>query len=100
MPDNILNNITIPTEGELFETILKHKNISIERITSSDIIPYKEYIQEQDEWVLLLEGEALLEVDKKEVLLKKGDYLFIGSGIPHSVKRTQKATIWLAVHIF
>ena len=91
--------INVPEAGELFETLLQHKNIRIERIVSSDKILPKEYCQEEDEWVLLVEGSATLEVEGKVHELKKGDFLFIPSGQRHKVLKTQKGTIWLGVFV-
>ena len=100
MVGNIFENVNIPEKGELFEEILKTKNILIERIISSDNIKEKEYLQEQDEWVILLRGEAKLEIKGETMLLKEGDYIFIPSNTPHKVLETSKGAIWLAVHIF
>jgi cupin 2 domain-containing protein len=95
---NLFNYIT-PTIGEESDSLLKHKNIQISRIISSDSLEDKEYIQEVDEWVIILEGEAVLEIDKKEVLLTKGEYIFIPALVPHRVLQTQKGTLWLAVYM-
>jgi len=57
----------IPSEGELFETLYRNSRSTIVRIVSSETPEEKLYIQEEDEWVCLLEGEALLEIDGKKV---------------------------------
>jgi cupin 2 domain-containing protein len=72
-----LYKFTVPKNGEDFTTLLEHKNIKIIRIVSSDQIEPIEYIQDEDEWVVIIEGEAILFVLK----IKDG-------------------TIWLAIHIF
>jgi cupin 2 domain-containing protein len=56
-------------------------------------------VQAQDEWVLLVQGEAVLRVAGESVSLRLGDYLFLPAGVPHSVERTSPGTIWLAVHL-
>lgn len=91
---------TTPKHGETFTTLLEHKNIKINRIVSSDKLEPMEYTQEEDEWVVLLEGEAVLHIEDKEITLKKGDTLFIPANTPHSVLKTLHGTIWLTVHIF
>jgi cupin 2 domain-containing protein len=96
---NIYDDLNVPPSGETFEEILKCRNVKIERITSSDVIPDKVYKQEQDEWVLLLKGSATLSMSDKEIELKEGDYLFIPSDTTHRVMRTEKGTVWLAVYI-
>ena len=89
-----------PQNGESFTTLLEHKNIKINRIVSSNELNEKTYQQEEDEWLVLLEGEATLLLDKKEITLTKGDTLFIPSKTPHRVLRTKSGTLWLTVHIF
>ncbi len=100
MIKNFFENLKIPEKGETFETILKNKNVIIERIVSSDNIEPKEYIQEQDEWVILLKGKAILKIENKILELKEGDFVFIPSKKPHWVLKTEKGTVWLAVHIY
>jgi len=90
----------IPKNSEIFTTLLEHKNIKINRIVSSDELDEKLYRQEEDEWLVLLEGEATLLLDKEEITLAKGDTLFIPSKTPHSVLRTKSGTVWLTVHLF
>ena len=96
---NIFDYIT-PQNGETFTTLLEHKNIKINRIVSSDSLDEKLYIQEEDEWLVLLEGEATLLLDNEEKILAKGDTLFIPSNTPHRVSHTKNGTVWLTVHIF
>ncbi len=100
MVKNIYKDIKIPESGEMFEKLLETKNVFIERIVSSDKPENKEYIQEQDEWVILLKGKAELEIKGEKISLKEGDYIYIPSKTPHRVLKTEKGTIWLAVHIF
>ena len=89
-----------PQKGELFTSLLEYKNIKINRIVSSCKIEEKEYIQEEDEWLILIEGEATLRLDKEEKKLLKGETLFIPAKMPHKVLKTTQNTIWLTVHIF
>lgn len=86
--------------GETFTTLLAHKNIKINRIVSSDHLEETEYRQGEDEWLVLLEGEATLLLDQTIKTLTKGDTLFIPSNTPHRVLHTQNGTLWLTVHIF
>jgi len=96
---NIYNYIT-PETGETFTTLLEHKNVKINRIVSSNDLEPVEYIQKEDEWVIVFEGEALLLLEDKKITLKKGDTLFIPAHTPHSVLETLQSTIWLTVHIY
>ena len=96
---NIFEYIT-PQNNEIFTTLLEHKNIKINRIVSSSNVKPVEYVQEEDEWLVLLEGEATLLIDKKEKVLTKGETLFIPAKVAHQVLKTSKGTVWLTVHIF
>lgn len=89
---------------EVFETILKRDNVVIERIISTgQVTPIDTwYDQEKDEWVLLLQGTAILSFEKnKKINLKVGDYLLIPAHEKHRVEYTSStpACIWLAVYI-
>jgi len=92
-------DVTAPKKGERFDTLLEKHNVRIVRIISSDKVEPTPYNQQEDEWVVLLEGEATLEINGKEVVLRKGDHLLIPAGTPHRVTATAKNTLWLAVHI-
>ncbi len=94
-----LFNYTVPAAGETFETLLSHKNVEIIRIVSSDRLEEKVYCQDEDEWVVVLEGEALLSLDGEEKRLKRGDSLFIPAKTQHRVLETKRGTLWLAIHI-
>ncbi len=91
---------TSPKSGENFTTLLEHKNIKINRIVSSSHIEPVEYVQEEDEWLVLLEGEATLLLENEEKILTKGETLFIPAKTPHSVLKTEEGTLWLTVYIF
>ena len=57
------------------------------------------YDQERDEWVAVLEGEARLSYeDGGEVLLGRGDHVFIPRHVRHRVAYASSPCIWLAVH--
>ena len=94
-----LYNYIAPKNGEIFDTLLDNKSIKIVRIVSSDSVDNKIYIQDEEEWVVVLEGYAVLEIDGVVVELKNGDSLFIPKKIPHRVTKTKANTLWLAIHI-
>ena len=101
MLTNIFENIKIDKKNEQFIDLLKHKNLRVERIVSngqSSPVDFW-YEQEENEFVLLLKGEAVLEFEDKELLLKEGDFVNIPSKEKHRVKYTSKTmpTIWLAI---
>lgn len=97
--NNLFADALIPKENERFDMLLRHKNLVVERIVSSSRIQPQEYVQSQDEWVLLIRGDAELKVDGKSIALKEGDYLFLPAGVPHQVERTSEGAMWLVVHL-
>jgi len=99
---NIFDSIPANLNAEVFENILKLSNLRVERIISNgQSTPEGEwYDQEEGEWVLVLEGHAILEFGNEEyITLKKGDYLNIPARRKHKVKWTDPdhVTIWLAI---
>jgi cupin 2 domain-containing protein len=90
-----------PASGEIFEELLRCRNVRVERIVSSERPDPTIYAQDQDEWVCLLQGEAELGLNQERVILRAGDHLFIPAHTPHRVLRTSgnPPCIWLAVHI-
>ncbi|BAQ65925.1 cupin domain-containing protein [Geminocystis sp. NIES-3709] len=99
-PENLFHNIPFLVEEEDFSELLNYRNVVIERIVSSDRPDNKVYNQEQDEWVILIEGEAQLKINDDIVNLKAWDYLFISAQTPHQVLTTSRNCIWLAIHIY
>ncbi len=91
---------TTPKTGEDFTTLLEHKNIKINRIVSSADVKPVEYIQDEDEWVVMIEGKATLLLEDEEKILQKGDTLFIPAKTSHKVLKTEAGTVWLTVHIY
>lgn len=96
---NLFTDSEPPAQGERFETLLSHRNLLIERIVSSARIEAVDYVQEQDEWVVLVRGQARMTVAGKAVELAAGDHLFLAAGTPHRVERTSDGALWLAVHL-
>jgi cupin 2 domain-containing protein len=98
---NIFEEIIIDKTEEIFFEIFKNETIKIEKIVSNGQTSPKNfwYEQEQNEFVLLLEGFAILEFEDKVVELKKGDCLNIKAKQKHRVKFTSltEPTIWFAV---
>ena len=99
---NLFANLGAAQGGEAFLTMFENANAKIERIFSHAHASPADfwYDQEEDEWVVVLRGAAILEfTDRDPVELIEGDYLTIPRHVKHRVARTSEATIWLAVHI-
>ena len=96
---NLFTDAEPPYEGERFDTLLSHKNLIVERIVSSSAIAPREYVQPHDEWVILIKGQAVLQVAGESITLTPGDHLFLPARVPHTVERTSHGAMWLAVHL-
>jgi cupin 2 domain-containing protein len=97
--NNLFTDDTPPPTGERFDTVLAHRNLVVERIVSSARITPGEYVQAQDEWVVLLRGQATLDVAGRQMAMTSGDHVFLPSGTPHTVKSVSQGAMWLAVHL-
>ena len=75
------------------------RRASIEQILSGRLEAPADYLQEQDEWVVVLAGAATLEVGGETVELAAREWLFLPSGLPHRLVRTEPGTEWLAFHV-
>ena len=91
----------MPARGERFETLLESGKLRIERILSAPGSASGPYDQERDEWVLLLQGSAVLEVEGERVELTAGEALWLPAHTVHRVLDTSDdpPCVWLAVHI-
>lgn len=89
----------VPTEGEFFTPLFENEKLTVSRIVSSDRLEPKQYCQEVDEWVILLEGEATLRIDSEVKKLHKGEFLYIPAHTPHEVLATRKGTLWMALYM-
>ncbi|QUI69156.1 cupin domain-containing protein (plasmid) [Pseudoalteromonas piscicida] len=99
---NFLKDIPAGLTEEVFETVLSHSNIRIERIVSNGHTSPSSgyYDQDENEWVLVLQGCAeLIFGDGKTITLKAGDSLNIPAHQKHKVSYTDtlEPTIWLAI---
>ena len=99
---NIFSQIPDSLKEELFEDIVSTKDIKIERIVSDGHTSPKEgwYESRKNEWVIILEGDAVLKFENKEGTLKRGDHYNITAFTKHKVSHTSQdeKTIWLAIY--
>ena len=92
----------LPSE-ETFETLINSSGVHIERIISTgQTTPADQwYDQSEDEWVVLLQGDAVLSYeDGSSLPLTVGDYVLIPAHTRHRVAYTSQSPpcIWLAIH--
>jgi len=99
MRGNLFADAAPPSEGERFDVLRRVGSVVVERIVSSASPEPGLYVQRQDEWVVLLRGAAVVEVDGEATELAAGDHLFIPAETPHRVRSTSDGALWLAVHV-
>ena len=104
IPKNIFSSIPQPIADEIFETIVQAQHITIEKIISQGHSSPQDfwYDQQQNEWVIVLTGQAKLKFAEHDELveMKPGDHINIPAHYKHRVEWTDpnEETIWLAVH--
>jgi cupin 2 domain-containing protein len=98
---NLFENIPSDLPEELVEVVAESKNVRIERIVSDGHASPEGfwYDQDQNEWILLVSGAAVLEFEEGVMDLTPGDHLLIPAHQRHRVTSTSQTekTIWLAV---
>ncbi|MCX7628781.1 MAG: cupin domain-containing protein [Geminicoccaceae bacterium] len=102
---NLLRDPGADPARERFETLLETPSVRIERIVSlgqSSPAGFW-YDQPEGEWVVLLAGEAALEIEGEPQprRLRPGDWVWLPPHCRHRVVWTapDRPSIWLAVHL-
>lgn len=100
---NILEAIPAAMADELVETLTATPNLRIERIISWGQVtaPGAWYDQAWSEWVILLQGEATLQLELEGLrCLQAGDWIVLPAHCRHRVESTSSnpPAVWLAVH--
>ncbi|MEZ8145635.1 cupin domain-containing protein [Enterovibrio norvegicus] len=100
--NNLLENLPNARNAEVFDEIVKHPFVRIERIVSrGQTIPDTDwYDQDEHEWVTVLEGHAELAFeDGSRLTMRKGDQVTLPAHTKHRVSWTDpdQETVWLAV---
>lgn len=87
-----------PPDGETHLDVAGAGGFRVEQILSGHVTTPVEFIQAHDEWVVLVEGSAVVEVGSRRVELRPGSWLMLPSGTPHRLVRVEPGTSWVAVH--
>ncbi len=103
-PENFYDGIPSQLPDELLSIVHCGRGVRIERIVSQGQSSPEGfwYDQDEDEWVIVLEGNAAVEFegDAQPAELERGSYLHIPAHVRHRVARTDpdRKTFWLAIH--
>ena len=101
----LLDDLPSAEAGEVLDTLLARDGLRIERIVShGQATPDDEwYVQDEDEWVSILKGEARLRLEDDAAArdLGPGDFMFLPAHCRHRVDWTSpdEPTVWLAIHM-
>ena len=96
---NIYNLPPLPLTEEVTTILTENENIRIERIISTGQIS-DWYDQEETEFVILLDGNAVIEFENnKSIAMSKGDTLLIKPHERHRVSFTssEPPCVWLCI---
>jgi len=88
-----------PGSGERVEPIASVGGAVVEQILSGTLDAPVEFVQDHDEWVVVLAGGAVLEVADETIELTPGDWVLLPAHLPHRVARAKPHTNWLALHV-
>ena len=101
--NNLFSNLPTEISSELIDSLLEKPGIRIERIVSQGQVTAagEWYDQEENEWVIVLRGQARLRLEGDDQMreMGPGDHLNIPAHQRHRVEwtDTDEPTIWLAV---
>lgn len=100
---NLFSGIPGALPEELFEELIAHKGVRIERIVSKGHASPEDfwYDQPENEWVVVVKGQAQLRLwgAEEPITLSAGMYVNVPAHVKHRVEWThpEEETIWLAV---
>ena len=97
---NIFDLPDLPLSEELTTVLAENGTVRIERIISTGQVSSDWYDQDETEFVLLLDGNAVVEFeDGRSVSMNKGDTLLIQPHERHKVSYTSSdpPCVWLCV---
>ncbi|MDR1491213.1 MAG: cupin domain-containing protein [Planctomycetaceae bacterium] len=101
LPQNLFTELPKSLLEEWIETLANTPSVRIERIVSTGHAspPDFWYDQTENEWVVVLRGNAVLTLENETRRLSSGDYLLIPAHQKHRVDftSTDEPTVWLAV---
>lgn len=98
---NIFAHLPDARSAEIVETITSSDSVRIERIVSHGQASPDDfwYDQQENEWVIVLQGAARLQFESESLELSAGDFVNIPAHCKHRVAWTtpDEPTVWLAV---
>ena len=87
-----------PATGERNKEIARLGGVVVEHILSGVLPSPLDYDQAHTEWVVVLNGGAILEVGAERLDLGVGDWVLLPAHVTHRLIETKPGTSWLALH--
>lgn len=87
-----------PERGERALELARGAGFVVEEILSGRLEGPADYLQDHDEWVVVLQGGAVLDAGGTRHELGAGDWMLIPAGVAHRLVSTEPGTRWIAVH--
>ncbi|MDU3136022.1 MAG: cupin domain-containing protein [Anaerococcus prevotii] len=94
---NLFDRIKFSDLEEVEEGIFENDRVRALRTMSLNQVT-DFMVQDEDEFVILMEGLASIETEDEIVRMKRGDFLFIPKGLRHRVIDQDKA-IWFCLFV-
>lgn len=94
---NLLSNLKFSKSEEVEEKVYEDEKVRVLRTMSLDQMTGW-MVQDEDEFVVLMEGKASIETDREVMEMKKGDFLFIEKGLRHRVIDQDRA-LWFCAFV-
>jgi uncharacterized cupin superfamily protein len=95
----LLASSCAPLTGEAERTLAATGRVVVKQVLSGQLAGPVDYRQDEDEWALVVEGSAVLQVAGSQLELRVGDWVWLPAGIAHRLVRTEPGTSWVTVHI-
>jgi mannose-6-phosphate isomerase-like protein (cupin superfamily) len=86
-----------PARGEDTHRLSELGPVVVDQILSGRLDGPVDYRQDTDEWVVVLDGGATLDVEGERMHLTAGDWVLLPAHTPHRLVETEAGTSWLTV---
>jgi cupin 2 domain-containing protein len=87
-----------PPRGESDRSLVTSGGLSVRQVLSGRLDTPVAYLQQQDEWALVVSGGARLQVPGEEIELGPGEWVWLPAGTAHTLVSTVPGTSWVTVH--
>jgi cupin 2 domain-containing protein len=90
---------TAPDTGEDIRRLAELDRVVVDQILSGRLEGPIDYVPDVDEWVVVLHGRAILDIEDERLYLEPGDWVLIPARTRHRLVETAPGTNWLTVTV-